>query len=226
MRATLFYASETRWKCGVQWEGLVGFYSRVIFPWICDRALGQSFVMDDRRKLLAPASGRILEIGFGTGLNLPCYPATVRELIVIDPNLGMHRRAERRIKESQIRVEARTLSGEQLPFDEGSFDYVVSTFTLCSVAGPTRALAEAYRVLRPGGQLLFLEHGLSPEPAVEKWQHRLNWLQQRLGDGCNLDRPMKQLIGEHSFASIECSEFYLQKTPKTHGYIYRGSATK
>ena len=167
-----------------------------------------------------------MEIGFGTGLNLPHYPPTVRKLTVVDPNAGMHRLARKRIAQSGIEVAHRLLSGESLPFESGAFDCVVSTFTLCSIDDVTSALAELYRVLKPSGRLLFLEHGLSPEPRVQKWQRRLNWLQMRLGDGCRLDRDMKRLIAAQSFSSIETKESYLQDAPKTHGYVYRGTAVK
>ena len=172
----------------------MGFYSRVIFPRLCNFSLDTPVVAKYRREVLAAACGDILEIGFGTGLNLPHYPPTVRKLTVVDPNAGMHRLARQRIEQSGIEVAHRLLNGENLPFESGAFDCVVSTFTLCSIDNVASALAELYRVLKPGGRLLFLEHGLSPEPRVQKWQHRLNWLQMRLGDGCRLDRDMKKLI--------------------------------
>jgi ubiquinone/menaquinone biosynthesis C-methylase UbiE len=105
-------------------------------------------------------------------------------------------------------------------------DCVVSTFTLCSIDDIGKALSEVYRVLKKGGKFLFLEHGLSPQLNVQKWQHRLNRLQMRLAGGCHLDRNMRALIAGQPFASIEMDEFYLEKIPKTHGYLYRGIATK
>jgi ubiquinone/menaquinone biosynthesis C-methylase UbiE len=204
----------------------MGFYARVIFPHLCNFALDNPFVARERRTLLAEAAGDILEIGFGTGLNLPCYPSSVRKVIAIDPNAGMHRAAEKRIANSGIAVERRKLSSESLPFDERMFDCVVSTFTLCSIANVSQALSEVHRVLRPGGRLLFLEHGLSPEPNIARWQRRLNWLEQTLADGCHLDRPIRALVAEQPFASVAAAEFYLERLPKTHGYLYRGLAEK
>jgi ubiquinone/menaquinone biosynthesis C-methylase UbiE len=204
----------------------MGFYSRVIFPRICDVVLSSPPVAEQRRKLLESASGEILEIGFGTGLNLPHYPRLVRKITVIDPNPGMTRLAKRRIEESGIEVDQRQLSGEQLPFEDQSFDCVVSTFTLCSIKPVDRALSEVFRVLRPGGRFLFLEHGLSPDAGVQRWQRRLNWLQQRIGDGCRLDRNMQAIVRSQPFASVENEQFYLERTPKTHGYMYRGAARK
>jgi len=204
----------------------VGFYSRVIFPRLCDMALGQSFVAKHRHDLLRQAHGEILEIGFGTGLNLPHYPKQVRKITVVDPNPGMHCKAEKRIEQSGIDVDHRLISGERLPFDDGTFDCVVSTFTLCSIEDVSRAIGEVYRVLRPGGRFLVLEHGLSPDPKVRKWQHRLNWLQRHLADNCHLDRKMRELISSQPFSSVELSEFYLERGPRTHGYVYEGIATK
>jgi ubiquinone/menaquinone biosynthesis C-methylase UbiE len=188
--------------------------------------LDRPFVAKYRRELLAQAVGNILEIGFGTGLNLPCYPPRVRRLTTVEPNSAMYRRAGRRIKQAGIEVDRRLLGGEGLPFEDGTFDCVVSTFTLCSIEGVTQALREVYRVLKAGGRFLFLEHGLSPQPDVQKWQRRLNWLQMRLADGCRLDRDMRALVTAQPFASGQIDEFYIERTPKTHGYLYRGAATK
>jgi SAM-dependent methyltransferase len=204
----------------------VGFYSRVIFPRLCDWLLNQPPVAEQRNRLLSEAAGEILEIGFGTGLNLPHYPRAVTKITAIDPNPGMHRQAQPRIKASGISVAQHVIGGERLPFPDSTFDCVVSTFTLCSVEDVNDAVGEAFRVLKPGGPFLFLEHGLAPEPAVQRWQRRWNWLQQRLAAGCRLDRPMKSLIASVPFVAVHCDEFYLEKTPKTHGYLYRGVATR
>jgi len=188
--------------------------------------MDRPFVAKHRQQLLATVSGDVLEIGFGTGLNLPYYPAQVRRITTVDPNAGMHRLAQRRVRRSKIEVDQRVLSGERLPFEGDRFDCAICTFTLCSIEDVDQALSEVYRVLRPGGRFLFLEHGLSPEPNVQKWQRRLNWLEMRLADGCHLDRNMKELVAAQPFSSVEVEEFYLENTPKTHGYLYRGSASK
>jgi ubiquinone/menaquinone biosynthesis C-methylase UbiE len=202
------------------------FYSQMIFPRLCDFFLNTPLVAKHRRELLVHAFGNVLEIGFGTGLNLPYYPETVSKITTVDPNVGMNRLAKKRIKQSGIEVDQRVLGGERLPFDDNSFDAVVSTFTLCSVEDVSRALSEVYRVLKPGGRFLFLEHGLSTEPNVRKWQRRLNWLQMRLADGCRLDRNIKELVASQPFSGVEIEEFYLEKSLKTHGYLYRGMAMK
>ena len=132
-------------------------------------------------------------------MNLAHYPESVTRVIAIDPNTGMRRRAKRRIERSRIEVSYQTLSGERLPFGCSAFDCVVSTCTVCSIASVGDALSEAYRVIRPGGRLLFLEHGLSPDASVARWQRRLNRLQMWLGDGCRLDRNIRQLIAAQPF---------------------------
>jgi ubiquinone/menaquinone biosynthesis C-methylase UbiE len=204
----------------------VGFFSQIIVPRLCDFLLNKSLLVRHRRELLAGAYGDAVEIGFGTGLNLPYYPNGVHKLIAVDPNPGMHRLAQKRIKQRRIEVDQQVLSGERLPFEDNRFDCAVSTFTLCSIENVGQALAEAYRVLKPGGRLLFLEHGLSPEPGAQKWQRRLTRAQMWLADGCHLDRNMREIINAQPFASLEIDEFYIEKTPKTHGFMYRGVATK
>jgi ubiquinone/menaquinone biosynthesis C-methylase UbiE len=204
----------------------MGFYQRVIFPLLCDLSLDQPFVARHRRDLLAEVDGEILEIGFGTGLNLPHYPPHVRRITTIEPNAGMNRRARTRIRQSHLDVEQRTLRGESLPFADASFDCVVSTFTLCSIDDVDQVLSEVCRILRPAGRFLFLEHGLSRESRVQKWQHRLNCLQMWLADGCRLDRDMKELVARQPFASVRVEEFDLERTPRTHGHLYRGVAVK
>jgi SAM-dependent methyltransferase len=204
----------------------MGLYAEVIFPWLCDLVLGRPFLAKYRRELLATVRGRILEIGFGTGLNLPHYPGHVRLFTAVDPCAGKGRRARRRMSQTRIDVDVREQSSECLPFADASFDCVVSTLTLCSIDDVAAALAEVYRVLRPGGRFLFLEHGVSPDPWVQAWQRRLNGLEQRLAGGCRLDRPMRALVVAQPFVSVEATESYLACVPKTHGYLYRGTATK
>lgn len=203
----------------------MGFYSRTIFPRICEFVLNTPFIANLRHELLGSVHGDVLEIGFGTGLNLPHYPTDIRRLTTVDPNPGMHRLAQKRIKETGIEVDQRLLGGEQLPFEDNAFDCVVSTFTLCSIDQVDRTMSEVFRVLKSGGRFLFLEHGLSPEPSVQKWQHRLNWLEMRLADGCHLDRNIKEIVNSQ-FSNTQIEESYLEKTPKILGYSYRGRAMK
>lgn len=204
----------------------MGFYSTYIFPRLCDIALGSRVVAEQRSRLLAQVEGTVLEIGFGTGLNLPHYPDAIREIVAIDPSIGMSRLANGRIARSGITVDQRRLNGEQMPFEAESFDCVVSTFTLCSVQNVNRAMQEVFRVLRSGGKFLFLEHGLCPDPVVQRWQRRLNGLQQWFGDGCHLTRNIRDLVAGQPFSAVDSVEAFLDGMPKTHGYAYRGIATK
>src|SRR3954449_7678697 len=164
----------------------MGIYSRIIFPRLCDWVLNDPRMAKLRREALADVGGEVLEIGFGTGLNLPHYPEHVRRITTVDPNLGMSRLARRRIARSGIEVDQRVLSGEALPFEDESFDSVVSTWTLCSIPDVRRALGEVYRVLKPGGGFVFLEHGLSDDPKIQRWQRRVNPIQRGLAGGWRL----------------------------------------
>lgn len=201
-------------------------YSKWIFPRLCDFFLGRPCVARHRRELLQHAYGEVLEIGFGTGLNLSHYPERVRKITTVDPNIGMHQLAQERIRKAGIAVEQRLTSSEILPFENDTFKCVVSTFTLCSIDGVERALQEIHRVLKPGGVFLFLEHGLSPDAGVQKWQRRLNWLEKRLADGCRLDRDIRALLAALPFADVQIENFHLENSPRTHGYLYRGWARK
>jgi len=204
----------------------MGLYSRAIFPRLCDWVMSDPRLAIYRKQVLASVDGVILEIGLGTGLNLPHYPPHIRTIVAVDPNAGMSKLARKRIEESGLIVEQSLAGGEVLPFGDASFDSVVSTWTLCSIAEIGRALGEVYRVLKPGGRFVFLEHGLSDDPKVQKWQRRLNSIQRRLAGGCRLDLDVRRVLEEQPFRSIDLDKFLMGKTPRTHGSMYRGTATK
>lgn len=178
-----------------------------------------------RQQLLAEVEGEVLEIGFGTGLNLPYYPEKTDKITTIDPNPGMKKLAEKRIKQSSITVDYQVLNGENLPMKDASFDCVVITWTLCSISQVDRAIAEIYRVLKPGGKLFFIEHGLSNDRNIQVWQNRLTPLQKIIADGCHLNRNIEQLV-KQKFTDIKIEKFYGPNVPKVAGYMYRGIATK
>lgn len=203
----------------------MGFYSNIIFPWGIEQMMSQSPFPDYRKELLKDVVGEVLEIGFGTGLNLAYYPATVSKITVIDPNSGMNRYAKKRIASSTIPVESKVLSGENLPMNDQTFDSVVSTWTLCSIPNIKQALSEIHRVLKPGGKFYFIEHGLSRDPNIQVWQNRLTPLQKIIADGCHLNRDIKQLV-ESQFNLVNIEEFYGSNMPKLAGYMYKGVATK
>jgi ubiquinone/menaquinone biosynthesis C-methylase UbiE len=179
-----------------------------------------------RKLVLAEVSGDVLEIGFGTGLNLPHYPRHVRRISTVDPNPGMNKLARKRISESGIEIDQRVIGGEQLPFDDATFDCVVSTWTLCSIPKAGKAVGEAYRVLKPGGGFVFIEHGLSDDPTVQRWQRRLNPIQRVLAGGCRLDLDVKAVVQQQPFRHVRLDGFIMEGTPRTHGTMFRGAATK
>jgi ubiquinone/menaquinone biosynthesis C-methylase UbiE len=199
-------------------------YRRIIFPRLLDLALSGEGMERYRRQLLAHVQGSVLEIGFGTGLNLSCYPEHIRKITGVDPNPGMGSLARRRIASSPIAVDWQVADAQELPFPSQSFDSVVSTWTLCSIPNVAKALGEIRRVLRAGGKLFFLEHGLSEDPQVQRWQNRLNPLQKVIADGCNLNRDMARLIREAGFRFEQLERFYMADQPKLIGYTYQGIA--
>ncbi len=204
----------------------MNIYSRLIFPTLIDRVMSGADFAVYRRAVLADAAGIVLEIGFGTGLNLAYYPASgVEKIVTVDVNPGMNKLAQRRIATSSIPVDYQVLSGEKLPMADDTFDTVVSTWTLCSIKQVERAIAEIHRILKPGGKFLFIEHGLSNEPQIQTWQRRLNPIQQVIGDGCHLDRDIKHLISQQ-FDRLEIQEFYNPNAPKIGGYFYQGVGIK
>ncbi|QDV37594.1 class I SAM-dependent methyltransferase [Tautonia plasticadhaerens] len=204
----------------------MGLYARHIFPRLCDRAMRRPDMARLRGEVLVGVGGDVLEIGFGTGLNLAYYPEHVRRITAVDPNPGMTGLARRRIAGAGIEVDLRALGGEALPFEDETFDCVVSTWTLCSIAEVGRALGEVYRVLRPGGRFLFLEHGLGDDPGVRRWQRRLTPIQRRLADGCRLDLDVEAVVRGQPFGHVEVDRFLLERTPRLLGSMYRGVATR
>jgi ubiquinone/menaquinone biosynthesis C-methylase UbiE len=202
----------------------VGLYHHCVFPFLLDRAMSSRVLRAPRRRTLARASGRILEIGFGTGMNLRYYPPTVSRLAAIDPDFDLDRYSQPRIAASNIAVDFHHLNAEHLPFATASFETVTCTLTLCSIPDVVHALAEIRRVLVPGGQFLFLEHGLSPDAAVARWQQRLNPLQNRLGGGCHLNRDSGQLVRGSGLTLHDTTHYYLRGVPRFAGYMTEGRA--
>ncbi len=204
----------------------MGFYSRVVFPRLCEWVMRDPKMAALRGEALAQVRGEVLEIGFGTGLNLDHYSSQVRRIVAVDPGEGMNRLARKRIAQSRVEVDLHTQSAEGLPFEPETFDWVVSTWTLCSIPDVTQAVSEVHRVLRPGGQFVFVEHGLSDDPRVQRWQRRLNPIQRLIGDGCRLDLDVDAVIRGQPFRNVALERFLFDKTPRTHGSMYRGIAVK
>jgi ubiquinone/menaquinone biosynthesis C-methylase UbiE len=197
-----------------------------IFPRVLDwMARGNDEIKELRTRALAPAQGRVLELGFGTGLNLPHYPPSVTEIVAVDPNPGMGAIAHRRMRELGMKVEHHQTSAEALSFDTNSFDSVVCTLTLCSIPNVRAALAEVSRVLKPGGQFLFFEHGRHAELSVAKWQDRLNPLWKAIFDGCHINRDIAQLVSGAGL-DLRSMEHPPMRAPRIAGYVYLGRAMR
>jgi ubiquinone/menaquinone biosynthesis C-methylase UbiE len=195
-----------------------------IFGFFLDWSMRSKPIARERPPALKDAHGDVLELGFGTGLNLPYFPPTVKRLTVVDPEDFMPKRVAQRIAAAPFPVDRAKLSAENLPFENSKFDYAVSTFTLCTIPDATAALHEVRRVLKPGGSLLFLEHGLSEEPSVAKWQRRLDPIQRVIGRGCHLTRRIDQLVSEAGLEIARLDRYVIAGMPKTHFTMYRGAA--
>lgn len=205
----------------------MGLYSSYIFPRLLDWTLGSPYILNQRRKTLASVHGSVLEIGFGTGLNLPCYPDAVTSLTAVEPEQMLPARVARRIAEAPMPIDqVRLDASRRLPFDDDSFDSIVTTFTLCSIADVAPALSEIRRVLKSGGQYVFLEHGRSDDPRVAKRQDFFNPLQKFIGCGCNMNRPIDRLIKTAGFELVTTERFLIPDTPRILAEMYRGVATR
>ncbi len=204
----------------------MGFYANVIIPRFYDYLMVSPAREKARQSLLSGVQGAVLEVGFGTGLNLPHYPEHIRRITTVDINPGMNAKALERIRSSPIAVNTHVLDGARLPMEDLSFDSVVTAYSLCSIARVETALGEIHRVLKPGGRLFFLEHGLSTDPRIRRWQQRLNGVQKIIAAGCHLNRNIKALVAAQSFELVELEEFQMAGDPKTHGYTYQGIAVK
>ena len=199
------------------------WYDRHILPYLIDLACGIGPVARQREKVVPQARGRVLEIGLGTGRNIPCYdPSRVSQIVGVDPALRMHHLADRRIARSGLNVELIGLSAEKLPAADASFDTVVCTYTLCTIPDPVAALAEMKRVLVPGGRLLFSEHGAAPDANVARWQARIQPIWKPLAGGCHLDRDIPTLLKEAGFRTQMQSGYI--PGPRLLSYHYWGQA--
>jgi len=202
----------------------MSWYRRYIFPCIMDLILRRPSFQHERRLALAPVYGAVLEIGFGTGLNLPHYPPDVTSLSVLDPTLALRSRVARRLAAAQMPVTCVQGTAEMLPFVDASFDCVVTTWTLCSIPDVARALQDIRRVLKPGGHYAFLEHGRSDDPRLAWWQDVYNPLHSCLADGCNVNRPIDTLITQSGLEITKLDCFSMPSLPRLFRRMYRGLA--
>lgn len=203
----------------------MGFYRDQVLPRATDRVMRSPEFDRIRQRVAAELSGEVLEIGFGSGLNVPHYPAAVTRVLAVDPATVGRKLAAGRVARSAVPVEYIGLDGERLPLDPDSVDHVLSTWTLCTIPDVERAIAEIRRVLRPGGVFHFVEHGRSPDAKVARWQDRLTPLQRLVAGGCHLNRSIDRLIDSSGLKITGLENFYVSG-PKALGYLYEGSATK
>jgi ubiquinone/menaquinone biosynthesis C-methylase UbiE len=201
----------------------MSFYEDRILPRCVDWLLSRQPFLEARERITKGLRGDVIEIGFGSGLNLPYYPREVSRIYAIDPSGLARELAAERVAACPVPVEFRGLDGQALPFPDASVDAVLSTFTLCTIPDWERALAEVRRVLKPGGRFHFLEHGRSPEPSVAKWQDWLTPIQRRIAGGCHLNRPIDRGI-EAAGLRIGPIERYYLAGPKFAAHLYEGSA--
>ena len=202
----------------------MSYYEDQVVPRLVNALLGNKELAKLRRRVASGLSGEVLEVGFGSGLNVPYYPSSVTRVQAVDPAIVGRKLAAGRLAASSVPIEFVGLDGAHLPVESGSIDHVLITWTMCTIADIDSALSEMRRVLGPGGKMHFIEHGLAPDAPVAKWQHRLNPLERRLAGGCNLNRPIDALIQQAGFSFDQLETFY-GSGPKSFSYLYEGVAS-
>lgn len=203
----------------------MGFYENQVVPRFTDLVMSRRELTPIRARVAASLDGDVLEVGFGSGLNVPHYPPAVSRVRAVDPATIGRKLASKRVASSNVPVEYSDLDGQTLSLESASIDHVLTTWTLCSIPDVDRALSEIRRVLRPSGSFHFVEHGRSPDPKVAGWQDRLTPIQRRVAGGCHLNRPIDQLV-RNSGLQLTQLENYYAKGPRPFGYMFEGVATK
>ena len=212
-----------RGRCSKAGSRPMSFYQRYVIPRLTHLAMRQKQLGPFRQRVIGAAEGRVLEIGIGSGLNFPLYRNTVKSVIGLEPSPELLSMARPRTATAAVPITLVDASAEAIPLDSASIDTVVTTWTLCTIPNAPLALAEMRRMLKPGGALLFVEHGRAPEPGVARWQDRLDPLWSRLAGGCHLNRKMDDLISGNGF-HIEALENARLPGPRTHTFLYQGQA--
>jgi ubiquinone/menaquinone biosynthesis C-methylase UbiE len=202
----------------------MSFYGDRVLPHVINVVMNTKQTRLIRQRVCAGLAGDVVEIGFGTGHNLPFLPPAVHSLRAVEPaGLGV-RLAKDRIAAASVPVQVVGLDGQALPLDDASADAVLCTWSLCTIPDPVAAVREMRRVLRPGGRLHFVEHGRSPDDGVRRWQDRLNGIQQRMAGGCNLNRDIPAILTAGGMRVTDLDTYYGKGEPKPYGYLYEGRA--
>ncbi len=205
----------------------MGLYDHFVLPRLLNAAMGTKPIRYQRRKVVPRAEGRVLEVGFGAGHNLPYYDASkVSHIWALEPAKEMRERAAERVAASPIPLEFLDLPGEQIPLDNESADTILITYTLCTIPDVMAALGQMRRVLKANGRMIFCEHGEAPDESVRKWQRRLTPAWKVIGGGCHVGRQIPKLIRDGGFRIEDMDTMYLPGTPRFAGFNYWGSATK
>jgi ubiquinone/menaquinone biosynthesis C-methylase UbiE len=203
----------------------MSFYERRILPWLLDMAMSAKPITYQRKKVVPLAEGRVLEIGIGAGQNLEFYnPAKVSHVWGLEPSAEMRERAAKRAKDAKFSLEFLDLKAEEIPLEDKAADTVLVTYTLCTIPDVVRALKGMRRVLKPGGRLIFCEHGRAPDANVSTWQDRITPMWKAMAGGCHLARPIPELIRQGGFEIEKMETMYLPSTPRFAGYNYWGAA--
>lgn len=204
---------------------MANLWEKYVVPKLITFACSQPAVMKDRSKIVPKASGKVLELGCGGGINLQFYDSErVEKLTGLDPSAELLDYTRNEARSRGIDMDIRDGIGEAMPFDDASFDTVLTTFTLCSVQDGKQVLSEMRRVLKPGGKILFLEHGRAPDKGPEKWQQRIEPVWKHIAGGCHLHRPVSKLFEAEGFQLAENSGHYAEKTPRWLGWMEFGEA--
>lgn len=202
----------------------MGLYEDRALPHVINVVMNTKQTRTIRRRVCAGLTGDVLEIGFGTGHNLPYIPAEVTRLLAVEPSGVSVKLARGRIQASPIDVQVIGLDGQRLPVDDASIDAVLCTWSLCTIPDPVAAVREAARVLRPGGMFHFVEHGRAPDERVRRWQDRLNGVQQRVAGGCNLNRDIAGIVTAGGLEIKQLDTYYGKGEPKPYAAMYEGTA--
>lgn len=202
----------------------MGWYNDNLLPRVIDKVLDTGEARKHRSHVVPKATGRVLEIGFGSGPNLAFYGGDVMEVLAVDPSLKGRELAEERIEGFDRPVRFVGLDGQRLDVPDNAVDSVVSTWTLCTIPDPAAALVEVRRVLKPGGRFYFCEHGRHPEPTVASWQDRLDRVWPHMAGGCHLGRRIADLVADAGFEPEESAEHMMKQSPRWVGYLYEGVA--